>query len=122
MSLVVALVGLICSRKRTEEGLSGNAEEERPLTDDDSIGMTEQFKIVFESFSEADAWVGDNSVTCDSRFFQRIQAGRKKIADVGNHVVVMRIGLHGLWSAQNMHADHAAVRLDTDVDDFWFEG
>ena len=72
-------------------------------------------------FSESDSRIRDDPLASDAGFFQCIQSVRQETSHVPHDVVVVGVGLHGLWCSQNVHADHAAVGLRADVDDFRFE-
>lgn len=104
-----------------EEAFAGVADQNGAIEVAQGTDVREQVDVVLGGFPEADSGVGDDSFASDAGLLQCVQAGGQEAADVVHDVVVMRIGLHGLRRAENVHADHAAVGLGADVDDFGFE-
>jgi hypothetical protein len=92
-----------------EESLSGVSDQDGAVEGSQRFDVRKQVDVVLGGFSEADAGVSDDSFASDAGLFEHVEACGKELADVADHVVVMRIGLHGLRRAENVHADYATV-------------
>ena len=92
-----------------DESLSGVSDQDGAVEGSQRFDVRKQVDVVLGGFSEADAGVSDDAFASDAGLFEHVEAGGKELADVADHVVVMRIGLHGLRRAENVHADYATV-------------
>src|SRR6185369_1607665 len=62
---------------------------------------------MLDLLAEANAWIEDNLLALDSAITQSLKAALEKLIDLGHHVSVGGVLLHGLRSSAHMHADVA---------------
>lgn len=99
----------------SDKRFPGNSEEQRTISDDEPIERAQQFEIVRDGFSKADARIEADRSWIDPGSSEGGKSFQKKSADIFHDVVVMRGELHRPRIALHVHDDDAAVAASADL-------
>jgi hypothetical protein len=99
-----------------QKPFAGMADAEGPSQTPQLGNSPQEQQVVLGGLAEAHTRVeydrcGGNPLTGEP-----VEALRQPVADLGKHIVIGRIELHGLWRSLDVHADHSRAVAGADLD------
>lgn len=95
----------------SDEGFSGNTEQERAIADTQLVEVFEEFEVVLEVFAKSDAGIETEPLGIDADGGAGGETFFEKIAHFGDDVFVMGGVLHRARVALHVHDDDAALAV-----------